>query len=241
MSNYVILNSSAHAKTQVITDRGADYGDNVKYALTFPFEFRNIQSCYPIFFSKDGDTGQFYPIALFGLANNENLFLDESGWDATYIPMMIERHPFLIGYQAAPGEGDNDTKPVVSIDMDNPRLSDTEGEQLFTDEGKPSPYLEKAIARLEAIHSGHEHNKGFIQALIDNDLLEPFTLEIKLNDGSNNQLLGFYTINEDKLLELKGEVLEMLNLEGYLQAIYMTLASYARIRTLIDKKNLQLT
>jgi len=240
MSNYVILNSSAHANTKVITDRGAEYGDNIKYALTFAFEFRNIQSCYPIFFSKDSETGQFYPIALFGLVNNENLFLDDRGWDATYIPMMIERHPFLIGYQGA-ADPDGDPSPVVSIDMDNPRVSKLKGETLFTDGGKPTAYLEQAVTRLEAIHRGHEHNKDFVTALLDNDLLEPFTMEIKLNDGSDNQLLGFYTINEDKLSQLSGEALSALNTDGHLQPIYMALASYARVRTLIDKKNAQQT
>ena len=39
---------------------------NVKYVMTFPFEFRNIQSCYPIFFQKDASSGKFFPLALFG-------------------------------------------------------------------------------------------------------------------------------------------------------------------------------
>ena len=58
---------------------------------------RNVQACYPIFFIKDGATGQFYPAAVFGFDENENLFLSDQGWDASYIPMMIRRHPFLIG------------------------------------------------------------------------------------------------------------------------------------------------
>ena len=97
--------------------------------------------------------------------------------------------------------------------------------------------MQQSIAGLEAIHAGHEHNKIFIEALLANDLLEPFTLEITLNNGSNNQLLGFYTISEERLRELDGDTLMKLNKEGYLQAIHMQLASFARIRTLIDKKN----
>jgi hypothetical protein len=121
--------------------------------------------------------------------------------------------------------------------MDNPRVNGEKGEALFTEEGNQTPYLEDSIAGLEAIHAGHEHNKVFVQALLANDLLEPFTLEITLNDGSNNQLLGFYTINEEKLRDLDGDTLSRLSKEGYLQAIYMQIASFARVRTLIDKKN----
>ncbi|MGB2119506.1 MAG: SapC family protein [Porticoccaceae bacterium] len=237
MSNYVILTKSAHRDTKVILDRGEAYGDKVKIALTFPQEFRNVQACYPIFFIKDGDTGQFYPAALFGFEENENLFVTDQGWDATYIPMMIRRHPFLIGFQPGPNGEQAEDNPVVSIDMDNPRVNTEKGEALFTEEGNQTPYLEGAIAGLEAIHAGHEHNKVFVQALLANDLLEPFTLEITLNDGSNNQLLGFYTINEEKLRDLDGDTLSRLSKEGYLQAIYMQIASFARVRTLIDKKN----
>ena len=104
MSNFAILNKTAHKDTKVITDRSADLGDKVKFVMTFPLEFRNVQSNYPIFFIKDGDTGQFYPIALFGFEKDENLFLSDAGWDASYIPMMVKRQPFLIGFQ-----GDADT------------------------------------------------------------------------------------------------------------------------------------
>ena len=237
MSNYVILTKAAHKDTKVILDRSTAYGDKVKIALTFPPEFRNVQACYPIFFIKDGETGQFYPAAVFGFEENENLFLSDQGWDASYIPMMIRRHPFLIGYQPGPNGEAAEDNPVVSIDMDNPRLNTEKGEALFTEEGNQTEYLQQSIAGLEAIHAGHEHNKIFIEALLANDLLEPFTLEITLNNGSNNQLLGFYTISEERLRELDGDTLMKLNKEGYLQAIHMQLASFARIRTLIDKKN----
>ena len=236
MSNYVILSPTAHKQTKVITRRSADYGDNIKYAMTFPLEFRNVQACYPIFFSKNNETGEFFPIALLGFENQENLFLSDKGWDAPYIPMMLQRHPFLIGFQGG-GEGDEDKKPVVSIDMDSPRVSEEEGETLFDETGQPTEFLKDVMGKLEALHQGHEHNKGFIAALTALGLLEPFTLEITLDNGSNNQLLGFYTINEEKLNELDGESLGGLNAAGYLQPIYMAVASFARMRNLIEKKN----
>ncbi len=71
------------------------------YAITFPWEFRNLQAHYPILFRKRPDTGEFQPIALFGFEERENLFLTGSGWDAAYVPLTIERQPFLIGMQAA--------------------------------------------------------------------------------------------------------------------------------------------
>jgi hypothetical protein len=234
MSNPQILSPINHSDLKVITDFGGHVGDNIQFVSTFALEFRNIQSSYPIFFTKNSETGEFYPIALFGFEANENLFLNDSGWDASYIPMMIKRQPFTIGYQ---GETDNKTKPVVTVDLESPRISETLGEALFDDKDQPSLFLKKIISQLEALHKGYEHNKGFIETLIKLDLLEPFSLEITLNDGSFNQLNGFYTINEDKLLDIDGATLADLNESEYLQPIYMSIASYSRIKPLIDKKN----
>lgn len=234
MSNYTVLSPATHKNTRIVAERGEAFGDNIQYSLTFPLEFRNIQSCYPIFFSKSGETGEFLPIALFGFEKNENLFLDDSGWNAAYIPLMVEREPFLIGYQ---GASEDDLKPIVSIDMDSPKISEEKGQALFDNDSQPTDYLKTMMSRLESLHHGHEHNKGFISALTEAELLEPFTLEITLDNGSTNQLIGFYTINEEKLLELDGSTLEVLNKQGFLQPIYMAVASYARIRALIDKKN----
>ena len=237
MSNSVILNNAIHKDLKVITKTGEAYGSNVMHAMTFPAEFRDVQSCYPIFFCKDPATGQFYPTALFGFEKDQNLFLHGDSWEASYIPMMIKRHPFLIGFQADPEKGEGAKKPIISIDMDNPRISQTEGETLFTDSGDPSEYLKQSMARLEAIHRGHEHNKLFIEALLKNELLQSFTLEITLNNGSNNKLSGFYTIDEENLHKLGAEALASLHSQGFLQAIYMTVASFARIRPMIDKQN----
>lgn len=236
MTNFVVLNQSLHKDLKVNTTRSEMYGDNVMHAMTFPLEFRDIQSCYPIFFSKDSESGKFYPTALFGLEQNENLFLSDDGWDATYIPMMIKRHPFLVGYQDAP-DHDGGKTAVVSIDLDNPRINEHIGESLFTDDGESTAYLSDSIKLLESIHRGHEHNKGFIDTLLEYDLLESFTLEVNLNNGSKNQLQGFYTIAEQKLHELNGDTFDMLNKRGYLQAIFMAVASHSRLRTLVDKKN----
>jgi hypothetical protein len=93
------------------------------------------------------------------------------------------------------------------------------------------------MSQLESLHRGFEHNNGFIETITKLDLIEPFSLEITLKNGSLNQLKGFYTINEDKLFELDGKVLADLSVRGYLLPIYMAIASYSRIKPLIDKKN----
>lgn len=237
MANHVMLNNIAHKNIRVITDRAEKYGDNVMFTTTFPLEFRRIQAHYPIFFYKDNQTGKFYPVALFGFKEKENLFLTEKGWEASYIPLTIERHPFLIGFQQYQEEGVIKKQRVIHIDLDNPRVNEAEGEELFLEYGGKTSFLEHVVSLLEAIHDGYENNEGFIARLLEFDLIESFLLDVQLKDGSNNQMHGFYTINEDKLAGLKGDTLEKLNREGYLQPIYMILASHSNIRILIDRKN----
>jgi hypothetical protein len=237
MSNFALLDKAKHQDLKIITERGAAYGDNIMHSMTFALEFRDVQSCYPIFFCKDSETGAFYPTALFGFEGGQNLFLTDSEWDAAYIPLTVRRHPFLIGFQPAPEIAEGERKPVVSIDMDNQRVNQENGEQIFDENGEPSTYLQKSIQMLENLHRGLEHNKGFVRALLKHELLESFTLEITLNDGSKNALQGFYTIAEEKLQTLDSDALGELHASAYLQPIFMALASFARVRTMIDKKN----
>ena len=234
MSNFEVLSPSKHRELKIRTETGKSYGDNIQYAETHALEFRSIQACYPIFFSKGNNEGEFISVALLGFENNENLFLDDAGWNASYIPMMVQRQPFSIGFQAS-DEGDK--KPIVSIETSSPRISQDSGQSVFDADGNPTEYMTRVMKKLEALHYGHEHNKGFIGALVKYELLEPFTLKIPLKDNSNNKLVGFYTINEDKLHDLNGTILADLNTNGYLQPIYMALASYSCVTGLIERKN----
>ncbi|MBM0103729.1 SapC family protein [Steroidobacter sp. S1-65] len=229
MSKHALLNNIDHKDLRVITTRSAELGDNVMLALTFPSEFRDLQAHYPIVFRKNAQ-GQFEPIALLGFKDGQNLFLNRHGWDASYIPLTIERQPFLIGFGA-------DREPVMHIDLDHPRVSRDSGEPLFREFGGNTEFLERMNSVLLAIHQGMAANESFIGTLLQFELLESFVFDIQLNDGSHNRLAGFYTIHEERLRDLNGAVLERLNRTGHLQAMYMQLASLSQFRALIERMN----
>ncbi len=229
MSNHVLLNNIDHKDVRVITGRGAALGDNVMLAITFPAEFRDLQAHYPIAFRKTPDGTGFEPIVLFGFQDRENLFLDQDRWDASYVPLAIERQPFLIGM--------TDGEPMVHIDMASPRVGRAEGEAVFLTHGGGTDYLESVNSTLRGIYEGLQATPAFIAALMDNALLESFVFDIELDDGSQNRLAGFYTINEEKLADLPVETIGRLHQAGYLQAIYMVIASLSNFRALIARKN----
>lgn len=240
MSNHVLLNNIEHKDLKIIGERTEKMGDNVWYAQTFPMEFTSAQAHYPILFQKDNNTGQFMPITLFGFENGDNLFLKKGKWDAAYIPLAVQRMPFYIGFQEVVNNGITEKQRVITLDLDSPKVSKDHGIDLFLDYGGNSDYLEHIANVLETLHVGLEQNGDFIDALLTNDLLESVTITIELNDGSKNQLMGFYTINEDNLNNLSPEQLAQLHSKGYIQAIYMVIASQVHINDLVARKNEQL-
>jgi hypothetical protein len=236
MANTVLLNNVDHHQLRVVTSRAAEYGDNVMFALTFPAEFRDLQAHYPVVFRKTADGVGFEALALLGFEDGENLFLGAQGWDAHYLPLAIERQPFLIGVA-----GD---ELMVHVDLDSPRLSagagNDAGEAVFLPHGGSTDYLERINSTLLAIHQGLQTMPAFISALLSHELLESFVVDIELDDGSQNRLAGFYTINEERLANLGGAALESLARAGYLQPIYMAVASLSNLRALIERKNRRL-
>jgi hypothetical protein len=237
MTKHALLNNVDHKDLRIVTERSAKFGDNTRSALTFSWEFRSIQAHYPIVFNKNPETGDFTAYAMFGFEEGENLFLAGDGWTTSYIPITLLVQPFLIGFQDPPESRGPDSKPVINIDMDSPRISDTEGEPVFLPHGGISDYLEEVNSKLDTIHGGYAGDQEFLAVLAEHDLLESFVLDVNLNDGSERRMTGFYTINEERLRNLDGALLASLNAKGFLLPIYMAIASLSNLRTLIDMRN----
>lgn len=240
MSKFIILSPEQHNNTRVITKYSPDFGDQVSSTVTFPTEFGNMQNEYPILFRKNPETGEFNSFAMLGFQADENLFLDTNGWSANYVPAAIAKGPFLIGFQNQEQLGKSAREPVMNIDIEDPRVSNTEGEKLFDDENNLTPYAQNIMKILSAIHQGVEYSKQMFAMYIENDLIEPVTIDVQFDNGEKVKLQGCYTIHEEKLKSLEGKALESMNKSGFLQAAYLVIASLGNIKTLITKKNKQL-
>jgi len=231
MTKAVLLNNVDHKDLRIITKRAAEYGDDVIIVSTFPSEFIHLQAHYPIVFRKTPEGLSFDAFALLGFVPGENLFLGPDGWTVNYVPLAIQRQPFLIGVS-----GDDLT---VHIQIDSPRIATTpgDGEAVFLTHGSPTDYLERINSTLLAIHQGVQALPAFIATLMQHELLDAFVVEAELEDGSKHRLDSFYTINENRLNALGGAALEALQRAGYLQPIYMVIASMVNFRDLIERKN----
>jgi len=239
MANVVLLNNKEHQNLRLITRRGADLGDNMWFAVTFPQEFRLCQSSYPLFLYRDPQKDQLFPVAVFGFQHNENLFLKSNNWQDNYLPLSVQRQPFMIGRLQVQERGATTEQMVVHVDLDSPRLSQTEGEPLFLPMGGETELLKSIGGVLDALHHGMQDAAQFCQTLERLQLIEPVSVKIRLHDGSDHQMVGFWTIAEEALAKLDAATLHGLHQQGYLQAIYLMIASQGQVRRLIELKNLQ--
>lgn len=236
MTNNVALDNVAHQSLRVITRYGAEFGDNTNRVMVFPTEFVAVQREYPIFFRKDAN-GAYQAIALLGFDQGENLYLRGGAWDAHYVPAIQQRGPFLIGIRNAPDASGGLPDATVHIDLDHPRVSQTEGEPIFLPQGGAAPALERASRALQIIYHGIELQKAMFAAFEEAGLIEPVSVEIKLHEREQYHLRNHFTISEAKLVALSGDALERLNKEGFLQAAYMVIASLGNVHRLIELRN----
>lgn len=237
VARHVMLNNIAHKDLRVISRHGAEFGDNLGTVLTFPTEFGDIQREYPIFFRKDPQSGEFQSIALLGFQPDENLFLDQNGWNASYIPGIVARGPFLIGFQNQDVDGELRREPVIHVDLDSPRVSTTEGEPVFLPQGGNTRYLDRIGTILQGIHQGLAVSKAMFDAFTAHGLIEPVNVEVKFNAEEQFNLRGLYTVSEEKLRGLSGDALFQLNSAGFLQGAFLVIASLNNMKKLIDMKH----
>lgn len=222
MANIVALNTKDHRALCVDAASSARYGDGQRFVPVVVGEFAHLVPHYPVFFSKDADTGAFYCGAMLGIDEGENLFLDDGG--SVYRPLNLRRMPF---YTAGSD---------IAIDLDHPRVGQA-GHALFEDDGRPTGYLNSMVNLFRDLKPGLEQTKVFVETLLSLKLIEPVDISLAFDDGSKRQLEGLYTINQDRLKQLPDDKIVELFRRGYLQAIYLMIASLKQVSVLARKKN----
>src|SRR5580698_4622722 len=164
MSNVVLLDRELHRKLRVHSHAAAQYGDNQRFVAVVLNEFNVLAMHYPILFSKDSDTGRFFCGAMLGVDTGENLFLDEHRNLGLYRPLNLQRGPFLT------------SGSDLAIDLDHPRVAPSGDQELFTEAGEPSTYLQSVMAMMRELLPGLERTRIFIDTLLNLKLIEPMTI-----------------------------------------------------------------
>jgi SapC len=225
MSRIVLLDSQSHRKLRVHAQPAAHYGDDQRFVAVVVNEFHALAMHYPILFSKDADTGRFYCGAMMGFDAGENLFLNEQRTAGVYRPLNLQRGPFLT------------SGSDLAIDLEHPRVAPSGDQELFTEAGEPTGYLQSIMGLMRDLRPGLERTRIFIDTLLDLKLIEPVTISARFDDGTDREFTGLYTINRDQLKELADAAVLDLFRRGYLQLIYLMLVSLQHVSALAQRKN----
>ena len=225
MTRIVPLSKETHKTLTVDPRASAAYGDNQRFTHVIAKEFPLLVVHYPILFSKDANTGEFYCGAMLGFDEGENLFLEEWRDLEFYRPLGLQRVPFY-------AQG-----PDVAIDLDHPRVGVAGGTALFTEFGEPTRYLQRIIWAFQDLNSGIAVTRSFITALLQLQLIEPISVEAEFEDGTMRDCAGLYTVNQDVLSALPDQAVVDLFRLGYLRLMHLMIASLKQFPILARKKN----
>lgn len=220
------LSRAAHGELRVDPRKAGSEAANDHLVPLSKIELRQAARCYPLFFVKDLETGQFYPAALLGLKANENLFWDGNAFVADYVPLNIRRLPFYIG-------GDDPAQGMVCIDADSACIDPQGTNRILDEAGNDSAYIQGIQAMLAALSQNHEATREFAQEAASIGLLSEIKLDIVLDDGEAINVAGLYGI-DDRTLERKID--EIASFEEKMLYMAMML-SLDHVSGLVRRKN----
>lgn len=207
---------------------------NMKFALqahSVPLtgvEFGLAARDMPIVFAGN-DISDAGPVALLGLRQNENLFVDANGqWAPNiYIPAFVRRYPFVLAEKPAGQEGDDF---AVFLDEGYEGFNATEGDRLFNEDGSDSEMLARAVGFLGEFQQHVARTRWFMDQLRQHGLLETRNISMRRDspDGHGGNIInlnGLFVVNEEKLRQLDEKTAQEFLREGILGWIYAHLIS----------------
>jgi hypothetical protein len=226
----VALNSDVHRNLKFASDRvNFSFARDTTAVLIAGVEFAEAAREYPIVFIR-GQDKQMRPVALLGVRNGENLFVDEHGkWDAKYIPAFVRRYPFVMA------EGGSEGQLVVCIDESCPSLNAEQGELLINAEGKLEPRMNEVVQFLQNFQREFARTELITKQLDELGLFIQQGARFDTKAGETFQLNDFYLIDEKKFGQIADDKLPELFRSGALGLAYLHLASLGNMRKLLDR------
>lgn len=230
--NKAQLNNVDHNALRLARRYSAELGHCVNQLLLVPSEFEEAQRDYPILFRRDAN-GAFQAVALLGLDRGENLFLADEIWNARYIPAIVRREPFFL---AETEDDRGDSTLATFIDLEDPRISDDEGEPLFLPLGGNAPLLDDVFSALRTLQEGLLQARAMFTLFTEFRLLQPVNVQVKLGDGLEYRIADVFSIDAGELSSLSGERLERLHRSDFLAHALFARSSLANMSRLIELK-----
>lgn len=226
----VALNSELHRNLKFSSaEVNFSFARDTTSVLLAGVEFAEAGREYPIVFVR-GEDKQLRPVALLGIRNGENLFVDAEGkWDARYIPAFVRRYPFVMA------EGGQAGQLVVCMDEACSALNSETGEVLINAEGKLEPRMTEIMQFLQNFQQEFARTELMTKQLDELGLFVQQGARFDTSTGESFQLNDFYLIDEAKFGQLNDAQLPALFKSGALGLAYLHLAAMGNMRKLLDR------
>lgn len=197
-------------------------------------EFLDCAGAYPIVFTNGPSPAA---VAIVGIRDNENLFLDLKGrWlPGLPVPAYVRRYPFI--FLELPEQD----RLTLCIDRSAANLVEggSQGQPLF-ENGQPSEFAKASLAFCEAFQKQLVATKAFGELLAQHDLLIPRNVELRDRKGRNYAMSGFQVVNEEKFRALPDDVILDWTKRGFMTAITAHFISLRRWPMLIERMQARL-
>lgn len=230
--NMIPLDSVKHKNLRINVDSNYSHVSHQNMTPLLASEFLAASTNFPIVFVKQQDTGKFKSVALLGLEADENLIFANNKVHSNYIPVNIRRYPFAAGGKAA-----DESEMILCIDENSTLLSESEGADIFDENGKPSKSTQQITTLLTDMLAKDAATEIFISFLVENDLLHATEVKLQLGKEGDKQLNGLYKVDEEALNELSDEEVLTIYRHKYFPAIYAHLASLSQFNRLLQLKS----
>lgn len=226
-----LLDASLHADVGLASGIDFKFAAQANAVPVNLIEFPQIAHYYPIAFARDGVAT---PVAVVGVRDNENLFVDAKGaWAPnTYVPAYARRYPFILS------ESPDGQQLSLCID-DAPGIIVPGGDKFFDDKKQPTQMAKNAMEFCRSYHMAAQQTQAFGKALSESGLLVERAAEITLRNGQRISFSGFRIIDEEKFNKIPEKQLVEWRSKGWLAAVYAHLFSglhWATITRLVNER-----
>lgn len=230
-SDLVPLNSQEHAGFRL---RAVDAAPFLTKHHAIPLtvdEFVQAQRFLPIVFSAGDEP---VPLALMGLNEGVNTIVDDEGKlrGNTYVPAYVRRYPWML----ARLRPDTDELSLC-FDPSGGTIGDfDDGEPLFAD-GEATELTKNILGFCEQFEQAAARTGQFVKDLKAHDLLMDGEVAIQQPDNDKPYVYrGFQMVNEQKLRDLRGDVLRKISQNGMLPLIHAHLFSLQLMRDVFQQQ-----
>lgn len=232
MQDVDFLNPRQHADWRVDPAAALEFVAGLQAVPLRATELSQAACCFPLFLSREADSGHWTLSALTGLEPQTNLFVREGQWRAVYRPHFVATYPLFL----APNPAD-DNRLAPALDPASPGLSRERGEPLYDPQGRPSDWLEAQEKQLQADINAALPTREFCQTLERLQLIKPLQVDIRYADGTRRVLEGLSSLDQDALSALPPEDINHLHQRGFLLAAHALLISLFQVNQLIQYHN----